>query len=139
MSNSSRSKRATTNSTSNIQTTDQSYKDSSRAYEDSFNTDNSQNDSNNVYLDGGAIRSAFDFSSDTLNKSLNTVNDTTRASLDFSSDTLNKSLTIAERATNSALDFASNISREATNPGSDFSKYALIGLGLVAVAAVVKK
>jgi hypothetical protein len=139
------SSRKTANTTSNVQQTDQSYRDSS------------QKDSNNTYLDGGVIRSAFDFSTDTVNRSLNTVTDTTKASLDFSGDTVNNalntvdnsvnkvldfggsSLALAERSTQNALDFAFNISKESGAPGSDMAKYALIGAAVIGAAMVIKK
>lgn len=127
MSTSSASKRQTTNSTSNIQTTDQSYRDYS------------QKDSNNTYLDGGVIASAFNFSTDTVNKALSSVDSSIIASLDYSTDTINQSLSYAQQSTDRALDFASNISKQISAPEGDITKYALIGLMVITAIVVFKK
>lgn len=150
------SKKNTTYQTTNQQFNDQSYKDTSRQYEDSFNRDYSREyeDSFNNYSDHGAIKSAFDFSGDTVNRALAGNMETTRMNLDFSSDTVNRALGSVDKSidqvvkqsiqsaantTNNALSFAAGVVNNATAPGSDTAKYALIGAGLLGAALVLRK
>lgn len=111
-------------------------------------------DSYNTYSDQGAIKSAFDFSNDSVNKALSNNADTTTAALDFSNDTINRSLNTVDmainnalieplkyidNATNNALDFAASVSKQATSPNADTTKYTLISAGLIAAAMVLKQ